>query len=304
MNEENNSIRAVFRRVWPDKGLQEALFGLYFFEQSMGGSYVASGQTENLISLGLAERAGGRPVLTSTGVSLAYNLLEYRNQVEQDSVGPVLNRMKFDAGSIVLDVGCGGGQTLFAIQKFRPQEVCGVDRDKYGIAFADFVFRQQGIPEGKFTFRNVASEDYIPPPGKFTHLICRVALHKWRINRNLSGFNRGLAPAGRIYLMVPTLSYYFSRLKMVRRNPKRIGYFLFVIFNGLLFSVTGLQLTLKLGKKRISELFLTGGSLKRALNRSGFQVEFFPAPPKNERRAMLEVFGRKGGIAAADNASQ
>ena len=286
-------LEEILQQVWRERGVQEALAGLYRFQQGLNRYPSITGDGENLVSPGLAVRKKGRLVLTPAGVSLAYHLIEYRNQVEQDGIRPVLERLKINGDSAILDFGCGGGQTLLAAFRFNPGRVTGVERDGYAVEFAEFLFRQSGISQERYSFLNSEINAVSLPERSFTHLICRLVLYRARVNQALNIFNRASAENSRIYILAHSAGYYLSRTKIILRNPAWLGYFLFVFINGLLFTATGLQLTLKLGRRRLSELFFTEGSLKRALRRNGFKAEIFQCQPPAGRCMNFEVFGRR-----------
>ncbi|MFH1903521.1 MAG: class I SAM-dependent methyltransferase [Candidatus Omnitrophota bacterium] len=282
----------ILRQVWLEKGLQEALIGLYSFRQGRNRYPKVTLVAEKMLSLNLAVQERGRLSLTPAGTSLAYNLAEYRSQVERDVLKPVLERLKIDEKSTVLDFGCGGGQTLLAIFRFNPGQVTGIDRDGYAVEFADFLFRQKGTPPERYSFFNSEISAVSLPEGYFTHVICRGVLQRVKVNQALSALSRFSKDNGRICILVNSPGYYLSRLKIILRNPAWLGYFLFVFFNGLLFAAFGRQATLRVGRRRLSEIFFTEGSLRRALRRNGFKIESFHRPKRN-RPGMFEVFGVK-----------
>ena len=283
----------ILRQVWREKGLQKTLAGLYCFQQGLNRYPAVITDAEDLIFLGLVVRKTGRLVLTPAGVSLAYHLVEYRSQVEQDGIRPVLEQLKIDRNSVMLDFGCGGGQTLLAAFHFNPRLVTGIDRDGYAVEFAEFLFRRSGIPRERYSFLNSEINTVSLPEKSFTHIICRLILYRVKVNQTLAVLSRVTKSGGCIYILAHSAGYYLSRTKIILRNPAWLGYFLFVFINGLLFAATGLQLTLRLKKKRLSEIFFTEGSLKRALRRNGFKVEIFQRQSKNSQRVIFEVFGVK-----------
>ncbi|MCX5641635.1 MAG: methyltransferase domain-containing protein [Candidatus Omnitrophica bacterium] len=274
----------VLRRVWSERSLREVLSGLYSFQQGLSGypSVITGGA--DLLSLGLAVRKKGRLVLSPSGVSLAYHLIEYNNQVEQNGIKPVLEQLNIGGDSLVLDFGCGGGQTLLAAFCFNPKILIG---------FAEFLFRQKKIPRERYSFLNSEINAVALPERSFTHVICRLILYRVRVNQALAVLNRASKNGGRIYILAHSAGYYLSRARIILRNPVWLGYFLFVFINGLFFAATGLQLTLKLGSRRLSEIFFTENSLRRALRRNGFKVEIFQRQSPKTRRVMFEVFGLK-----------
>ncbi len=294
--QKNLSTEDVFRQLWTGRSKREALGALYLYEQGLG-NYPGAPEIENLVSLGLAIKKRGRLSLTPLGSSLAYNLLEYVGQVKERKIDEILQQLKIDSESIVADIGCGGGQTLFAIQKYVPKKVFGVDRDHNAINFAKFLFSQEGIPAERYNFLEARMEKYFLPKGFFTHLICRGVLQKLRVAKTLARFNYSLLPGGRVYLMVMTGRYYFSRMRIVLQRPIWLCYFLFVFLNGCLFAATGLQLTVRLGSRRLSEVFFTPSSLKRVLRRNNFEIETFSLRPFTRKSAVaFEVIARKKSL--------
>jgi len=294
--QENLSTEDIFRQLWTGRSKREALNSLYLYEQGLG-DYPGAPEIENLVSFCLAIKKRSRLSLTPLGSSLAYNLLEYAGQVKKRKIDKILQELNIGPESIVADIGCGGGQTLFAIQKYAPKKVFGVDRDQNAIHFARFLFSQEGIPADRYNFLEAGIEEYLLPEGFFTHLICRSVLQKLRVAKNLARFDYSLIPGGRVYLMVMTGRYYFSRLGIVLRRPIWLCYFIFVFLNGFLFEATGFQFTIRLGRRRLSELFFTETSLRRALRRNNFKIETFSLRPPQKRSATaFEVVARKKNL--------
>lgn len=292
MKEEFILSDETLRRIFQEKSLRQALVRLYLRQQGLG--YHLLPETADLVPLHLACRRGKDFHLTPVGTSLGYNLLEYRNQVEKGRSNDILERMKIDQNSVLLDVGCGGGQTLLASLQFNPRKVVGLDRDGYAIALARFLFSQKKVPPERYTFFH-ATLDVIPAclRQESTHIVCRVVMHKLKVRQTLSVFYHTLKPTGSLYLMVPSFSYYVSRLNLIFRNPLWSVYFLFVFVNGFIFAFFGWQMTLRLGSRTLSELFFTRRSLKRALQHNHFQTTEILSPPVTRKSSFLEVFARK-----------
>ena len=306
MKEEFILSDDTLRRIFQEKSLRQALVNLYLRQQGL--SYPLLPETADLVPLHLACPRGKDFHLTPVGTSLGYNLLEYRNQVEEGRSNNILERMKIDQNSVLFDVGCGGGQTLLASLQFNPQKVVGFDRDGYAIALARFLFSQKKVPPERYSFFHASLEptgnypphlNPLPQRGEgrvrveFTHIVCRVVLHKLKVRQTLSLFYHTLKPAGSLYLMVPSFSYYVSRLNLVFRNPLWSVYFLFVFVNGFVFAFFGWQMTLRLGSRTLSELFFTRRSLKRALQHNHFQTTEILFPSVPGKSSFLEVFARK-----------
>jgi len=288
-------LKEIFNRVWRNReNEKDLLIALYLYHQGLGRYPFLSERSKEFLSSGLAVKKGSRFFLTPLGSSLAYHLLECINQVEKGELEMVFCQMRIGPGSVVADIGCGGGQTLFALKKYLPQKVFGVDRDPNSLRFAEYLFSQSNISPERYHFLSADVEKCPLPENSFTHLICRLVLHKLRVVNNLKRFGQALTPDGYLYLMVPNRRYYFFRLRLMLRKPFWFFYFLYVFANGWLFTISGCQLTIRLGRRRLSEIFFTPASLKRALHQSNFQIERLWSRSSSRKGATaLEVIARK-----------
>lgn len=71
----------------------------------------------------------GTQRLSRKGRLLAYNIEEYSIQVESGKIFSLSEKLNVFPRSVVLDVGCGGGQSLFGLVNSRPSLAVGMDRD-------------------------------------------------------------------------------------------------------------------------------------------------------------------------------
>jgi len=285
--------RDVFEQIWNDPAVRTALVNLYQFEQGLG-PYPGEAKMTRLHELGLALPKSGRSALTHLGTALGYNLREWRLQVVEKRLQTTLAKLGINEGASILDFGCGGGQTLLALSEYRPGRLMGVDRDPEAVSFARFLFEKSGRPEESYEFQSgTLAEISRLPDDSFSHIICRGVLHKVRAGQALEIFSRKLKPGGRLYLLILPPGYYLRRFNLVLRSPIWLGYFLLVFFNGCLFSIGGFQITLRLGKRRLSELYFTQTSLARKLEQLGLEIIESWRNPETGLASTLELIAVK-----------
>jgi len=285
--------RDVFEQIWNDPAVRTALVKLYQFEQGLG-PYPGEAVTERLQELGLALPKSGRFILTRLGTAIGYNLREWQLQVVEGRLKTTLDKLGVNQDASILDFGCGGGQTLLALSEYRPGRLTGLDRDPEAVSFARFLFQKHGRPEGSYEFQaGSLAEISKLPDASFSHVICRGVLHKVRAGRALELFSRKLKPGGRLYLLILPPGYYLRRLNLVLRSPAWLAYFLVVFLNGCLFSIGGLQVTFRLGNRRLSELYFTRTSLARKLEKLGFETRESWRSPETGLASTLELIAVK-----------
>ncbi|MEJ7636580.1 MAG: class I SAM-dependent methyltransferase [Singulisphaera sp.] len=149
-----------------------------------------------LAERGLADLAGG---LTPLGEKLAYHLTEYRRQEGGDRIDNFLGADTPGPGSEVLDVGCGAGQTLRLLATRDPAGRVGLDTDLEALMLGR---RLAGSP-GRAPDLVRATAQAIPfCDGRFTHVLCRVALNYMHQGRAVGEMTRVLRPGGSLYCRV------------------------------------------------------------------------------------------------------
>jgi ubiquinone/menaquinone biosynthesis C-methylase UbiE len=159
------------------------------------------------------------------------------------------------AGSRVLDVGCGAGQTLIAV--YPHQLTFGIDIDlsalRLGRTLTNHVYfacsRAEVLP-----FR----------PGEFDLVTARVSLAYTDIRKSLREIRRVLKPGGLLWMTLHPFAIPWAQAKT--SNWKGKLFFAYILLNSALFHLTQWQFPF-LGKY---ESFQTEGGIRRALQRCGF----------------------------------
>jgi len=220
----------------------------------------------------------GSQGLSRTGKLLAYNIEEFRIQVESGKIFSILDKLNVFPGSIVLDVGCGGGQTLFALADRQPSLVLGMDRDAEHLEIAQSLALNFPLRNGSFAFQQ-ADGNFLPvKDGSVDVLICRGVLHYLNIRQALQEMRRVLKPGGCIFIHAVGLRGYMEQV--LKSNFLGKLHSLFVIFNGIFCLLTGRQITLKHKKRLVREIFFTVKSL-RILEVMGFKIKSLESVPEN-----------------------
>ena len=170
------------------------------------------------------------------------------------------------ADRIVLDVGCGAGQTLIATTFAPGTQVVGLDRDKSALSLG----RQL---DDTISFVCARAERLPFQSESFDFVFSRVALPYTQLNHALSEIWRVLKPDGRIWLVLhpyPTVVKEtvsaLSRLQL-----KRAVVCIYVIANGVALNVFGKEFHLPF-KKDYYESFQTISGIKSLLRKAGFQA--------------------------------
>lgn len=216
--------------------------------------------------------------LSTKGRLLAYDIEEFRIQVVNGKIFPILEKLDVFPGSIVLDVGCGGGQTLFALANRHPSLAVGIDRDPMHLEIAQSFALNFPLRNGSFAFQQ-ADGNFLPfRDGSVDFLICRGALHHLYIRQALHEMARVLKPGGRIFIHALGLGYFMQQA--LKSNLLGKLHSLFVIFNGALYVLTGRQFTLKYKKHLLRAVFLTIKSLRAALEEVGFKIKNLESVPE------------------------
>jgi ubiquinone/menaquinone biosynthesis C-methylase UbiE len=188
-------------------------------------------------------------------LSEAYHLGELR--IAQDPRNP--DRIlppPVAPGTRVLDVGCGGGQTLAVA--YPDLESFGVDIDFAAVAFG----KEQIAPKVQFT---VGRAEQLPfADAQFDLVIARVSLAYTNIPNSLGEIRRVMKPGGKLWMVLHTFSVPWASAK--KSNWKGKIFFAYIVLNSLALHFLGRVASL-LGRY---ESFQTGRGMKRVLNRGGF----------------------------------
>lgn len=219
--------------------------------------------------------------LTSSGSKLAYILAEYTKQVNlRDLLGFIDGNTLFDGMPDrpgLLDVGCGGGASLAAIDKYIRGEkhptLIGLDREYQNLSFGKKIINSifaSGERSPRISFMQ-ADAHRLPFRNDSFHIVyLRGTFHL--INRKffLAEASRVLRPKGRLLIIMPSYKYFikffFDSLRARRISNSALAFF--SLFNGLWLRLTGKQC-------RIKSTWSYGDtvrSLMAALRKSGFHV--------------------------------
>ena len=221
-------------------------------------------------ALGLCEWFSGHGrALTKKGKLLAYNIEEFRIQVESGKILDLLKVLNIFPGSVVLDLGCGGGQTLFALADKNPSLALGMDFDFGHLEIAKALSSSFPLKNGRFAFQQGDGNELPFRDESVDVLICRGVLHYLEINQALSEMVRVLKPGGRVYIHALGLGSFVSQALKPDLAGQLLG--LFGIFNGFFFSLTGKQIAVNYKNHVVRGVFLSAKTL-RTLNKMGVRI--------------------------------
>jgi len=163
----------------------------------------------------------------------------------------------------ILDVGCGIGQTLVALNLPSSIEAHGIDIDARAIRYG-----QQEFPQ--LTLQQASGERLPYPDAYFDMLLCRVALPYMNIPTALQEFHRVLVPGGTVWatLHPPSMAVVDLRESVLAGSIRNAVYRAYVVVNSVLLHV-GWQFPYPLNRNRI-ESYQSASAARRAFERSGF----------------------------------
>jgi ubiquinone/menaquinone biosynthesis C-methylase UbiE len=191
-------------------------------------------------------------------MGVEYHLAELAIAQDKRARGHVLPTLPPNCKS-VLDVGCGIGQTLVALN-FEGRKV-GVDIDGEAIAYGLSHFPQLELyqaPGERLPFRD----------GEFDALICRVSLSYMDIALALREFARVLTRGGFLWCVLHPLKMALGLFCRQRRLPG-LTFRIYVLLHGLLLNEFGYSLRYPLNRVHL-ESFQTERGMRRLLLRAGF----------------------------------
>jgi ubiquinone/menaquinone biosynthesis C-methylase UbiE len=171
-----------------------------------------------------------------------------------------------DARSI-LDIGCGAGQTIVALN--ASGRSVGVDIDVEALRFGASGALGEPLRAAAARGEHLPFTDRV-----FDYVYSRVALPYMDVPQALAEMYRVLRPGGRLWLALHPIAIPAEQFR--RGNLKGKAYAAYIIANGVWFHFTGR--TLRLGG-RICESIQTERGMRVALSRAGFsRVEFQRTP--------------------------
>src|SRR3954470_8184556 len=196
--------------------------------------------------------------------SLAYHQGEL--QVALDAAHPHRLVPEPGAARAILDIGCGAGQTIVALN--ATARSIGVDVDVEALRFG-----ATGALGARVRGAAAMGERLPFVDGAFDYVYSRVALPYMDIPSAVAEMHRVLRPGGRLWLALHPLSVPAEQFR--RGNLKGKLYATYTIANGLWLDATGR--TLRLG--RLCESIQTERGMRLALTRAGFSRIAFRRTP-------------------------
>ena len=221
------------------------------------------------------------------GDTIAYHLAELevaRTPGDPRRVMPIVSP---DARA-VLDVGCGAGQTLLALD--LPHEGilrCGVDVNPAALAHG------RGL-DASLALTCARGESLPFGDASFDLVLCRVAIPYMDVPRAVAEMARVLRPGGELWLVLHPAAFALRALaEHVRRGqPKGVLFQLYVLANGLALHAGAPLVRFPLGARAL-ESVQTERGIRRVLARAGLRQV-------NVRRdRFFVVTARKGEAPAA-----
>ncbi len=202
-------------------------------------------------------------------------------QIALDTTSPhrLMPELPADAGR-VLDIGCGAGQTLMAMD-LGGWKAVGIDIDCDALALGKEWSR--GI-----TLLSASAERLPFPTQSFDFVVSRVALPYTDIPRSIAEIARVLRPGGSLWLTLHAPSMF--RLRNIRSVRSAI-YHGYIGLNSLALHWLGRQFRYPLNPQRM-ESYQTRHGMQRCLARHGLDVFHLL---RDERHFLIEA--RKRGVA-------
>jgi len=165
---------------------------------------------------------------------------------------------------LILDIGCGIGQTLVAANLENNKLPIGIDIDFESLLYGKKKF-------GNITFINGASE-HLPLKGcLFDMIISRVSLPYTNINESIKEISRILKDNGKIWLVLHPFSMTIKNLmkSIVRFQFKSIIFNIYVFVHGIVLHSWGWQFPFPTTKRY--ESFQTKSKITKMLKSNGFK---------------------------------
>lgn len=166
---------------------------------------------------------------------------EYRRQVQERTEDVYLQGLTLTEDDSVLDVGCGGGQTLAVIaERFQARRLVGVDADPRPFAWAtkhNAFSSRISFQEGSITALPFEAET-------FTVVLANRVLMHVPVSRSVAELCRILKPGGRLLIACTPWRHYAQQV-LSQLGSLRIDRFsTAALLNGALLGATGYQLSL------------------------------------------------------------
>jgi SAM-dependent methyltransferase len=215
---------------WPTGCMQEIEEALVNLGR---GAIVGDAAMAKLGELGLVSHGA----LTQLGSMASYNSSEFAWQGNYDPLEGLVETPRLGAGAVVLDLGCGSGQTIRRLFPQSEGTVVGVDSDIDILAYGSKLFSAYGLA-GLFCR---ASAHALPfPANSFDFIVCRGVISYTRQRVALREAMRVLRPGSLMFLRVESQVWDLLALA----HPTGVLRFLFNLRSlaiGLFHDLTGLQ---------------------------------------------------------------
>ena len=170
-----------------------------------------------------------------------------------------------EADRVVLDVGCGAGQTLIATNFEPGTTVIGLDVDKAALALG-----RQLTPK-PIHFVCARAECLPFQTERLDFVFSRVSLPYMNVHETLFEIRRVLKTGGRVWLVLHPYSMVLKETvaALTRFKIRRVVVCLYVLANGTVLNLFGREFHLPL-RKHYYESFQTVGGIRKLLENAGF----------------------------------
>ncbi|MEM7351845.1 MAG: class I SAM-dependent methyltransferase [Acidobacteriota bacterium] len=241
---------------------------------------------ERWITEGLCEGSAASPRLTQLGRSLAYHLAEYRSQIEDGDALRFVAPLDVQPDSRVLDIGCGGGQSLIALLRQGPRLGVGLEWDPTALgiftALRDFEQIGNALPVR-------GNAEVLPfADCSFDRILCRVVLMHVRVLPALAEIARVCAEDGLVWLHLTDFWFYWRKFLRLRWEHGGVP---FALLNGFLLQIFGTQIPMRATR---TMSYQTPAGIARRLEGYGFEILAI----EEERRNRLATSHRQPKILA------
>ncbi len=192
-----------------------------------------------------------------------YNLRELRIAMTPGDPRRAMPAIDPRTDHVILDVGCGAGQTLIASQ-LPPETVrVGIDVDSSGFSLGRDL-------DPAILFVGGRGESLPFRDGSFDLVIVRVALPYMRTRPALAELCRVLRPGGTIWMTLHHVSFVAQAFghDLARLDVRRAMFRLYVLTNGLISRFFGVEFACPFTMGRV-ETFQTRGGMKKRLRALG-----------------------------------
>jgi SAM-dependent methyltransferase len=208
--------------------------------------------------------------------TIDYHLEELRIALDRDDPRWVLPRLH-ESDRVVVDVGCGIGQSLLALQAGEGRVLIGVDVDEQAVRYG---MERHGR---RIQFIRCDARRLPLPSGVADLVFSRVSLPYMDVPRALREMRRILRPGGRIWLTLHErrVALRAAREAWAARSPRRLLLALYTLANGWLLHTLRVSVPLLPGRH---ESWQDPAALGRMLERLGFSVQV----RRDDRHTLVE----------------